>query len=210
MPTLFSYCVAHDSGAAPNPFWGVCTLVICKPVIRRVAEVGDWIVGTGSKNSSAGDMSGRVIYVMKITEKLKMEDYDAYTQKYLLKKVPEWSSNDQRRKVGDSVYDFSSDPPTVRQSVHSEKDRKKDLSGKYALLSKKFWYFGDKAPKLPDNLQVIVKKGPAHRSNANAPYVESFLKWLYNLKWKQNRLHGKPQQNYEDGCKCDCHPAVGK
>lgn len=44
---LFSYCIPVDDGAAPNPFWGVCTLAICKPAIRRVAEVGDWIAGVG-------------------------------------------------------------------------------------------------------------------------------------------------------------------
>ena len=50
-PTLFTYCIPIDDGAAPNPYWGICTLVICKPVIRRVANVGDWVVGIGSKNS---------------------------------------------------------------------------------------------------------------------------------------------------------------
>ena len=59
---LYSYCLKHDRGAAPNPFWGVCTLVICKPVIRRTADVGDWVVGFGSKNSPIGDVSGKVVY----------------------------------------------------------------------------------------------------------------------------------------------------
>lgn len=47
---LFSYCIPVDDGAAPNPFWGVCTLTICKSKIRRVAEIGDWVVGVGSVN----------------------------------------------------------------------------------------------------------------------------------------------------------------
>ena len=41
MPRLFTYVLAHDNGAAPNPFGGVCTLVICKPQIRRSAKEGD-------------------------------------------------------------------------------------------------------------------------------------------------------------------------
>ena len=32
---LFSYVVATDSGFAPNPFFGLCTLACCKPAIRR-------------------------------------------------------------------------------------------------------------------------------------------------------------------------------
>lgn len=39
-PTLFSYCIPYDDGAAPNPFWGLCTLAICKPRIRRAAKEG--------------------------------------------------------------------------------------------------------------------------------------------------------------------------
>ena len=64
-PRLFSYVVAHDGGAAPNPFWGVCTLVICKPKIRQSAEVGDWIAGTAPKSSPR---AGGLIYAMKVTK----------------------------------------------------------------------------------------------------------------------------------------------
>ncbi|WP_395051688.1 hypothetical protein [Flavobacterium sp.] len=38
MPKLFLYCIPFDDGAAPSPFWGVCTLNICKPVIRKNAK----------------------------------------------------------------------------------------------------------------------------------------------------------------------------
>jgi hypothetical protein len=71
VPRLFSYVLRKDDGAAPNPFWGVCTLAICKPVIRRTAEVDDWVVGTGSKRAPDGrDLSGTVVYAMRITKKL--------------------------------------------------------------------------------------------------------------------------------------------
>ena len=53
--TLYSYVVEHDTGYAPNPDSGVCSLCRCKfresPVSRRniveLAKKGDWIVGTG-------------------------------------------------------------------------------------------------------------------------------------------------------------------
>jgi hypothetical protein len=210
MVTLFSYCVAHDTGAAPNPFWGICTLVICKPAIRRKAGIGDWIVGTGSKTSPVGDMSGRVVYVMKVTEKLTMEEYDTFTQQYLPEKVPDWSSPDPRRRLGDSIYDFSCTPPKMRQSVHSgkdlEKNLKRDISGRNALLSNHFWYFGDKACKLPDNLQQIVIQGPSHRSNLNDSYVEKFLEWFFGLGLEPNRLYGRPQKELFKGSRicCEC------
>ena len=45
MPHIYSYVVAHDTGAAPNVDGGICTIAICKPAIRRNAQEGDWIVG---------------------------------------------------------------------------------------------------------------------------------------------------------------------
>ncbi len=48
---IYSYVLRYDDGVAPNPFFGFCTLAVCKPVIRRKAQVGDWIIGTGSKEN---------------------------------------------------------------------------------------------------------------------------------------------------------------
>ncbi len=42
---IYAYILKVDSGFAPNPFHGWCTLACCKPAIRRKARPGDWIVG---------------------------------------------------------------------------------------------------------------------------------------------------------------------
>jgi hypothetical protein len=193
MAALYSYRITHDTGAAPNPFWGICTLVICRPGIRRATEAGDWIVGTGSSNSPIGDISDRVVYAMRVSQKMTMQECDMYTQQLLPQKVPRWFDHDPRRRLGDSVYDFSHDPPRVRKSVHKEEDREKDLGGRYALLSDHFWCFGDQAMPLPDSLHVLVKKGPGHRSKVNAPYIGRFLEWLYGLALEPSRMYGTPQ-----------------
>jgi hypothetical protein len=205
MVTLFSCVVRSDDGAAPNPFGEICTLVICKPSIRRKAEIGDWIIGTGSKNSPIGDMRGKVVYVMKVTEKLTMEEYDTYTKKFLPVKIPEMSSCESHSKFGDSIYDFSCRPPRMRQGVHREKNRQKDLGGLYALLSKHFWYFGHnvKGYKLPDNLQQIVQQGRGHRSRLNEPYIEQFLNWLHDLGLKPGS-YGRPMELLRDSSNISC------
>jgi hypothetical protein len=118
-PTLFSYVVRDDAGSAPNPYWGVCTLVICKPKIRRAAQVGDWVVGTGSARSPIGNIRGRMIYAMRITDKMTLREYDAWAQEYRPEKVPDPSNSDPRRAVGDAVYDFSEDPPLKRPGPHN-------------------------------------------------------------------------------------------
>ena len=99
MVTLFSYRITHDTGAAPNPFWGVCTLVICKPRIRLAAQVGDWIVGTGSANSPIRDISDSVVYAMRVSQKMTMREYDTYTQQFLPQKVAKWFDRDPRRRL---------------------------------------------------------------------------------------------------------------
>ena len=48
MTKLYSYVLREDTGFAPNPYHGFCTLACCKGPIRMRAEVGDWIIGTGS------------------------------------------------------------------------------------------------------------------------------------------------------------------
>jgi len=196
---LYSYCLRYDDGAAPNPFWGICTLVICKPVIRRSAQVGDWIVGLGSANSPLGDISSCVVYAMKVSDKMTMQDYDKYCQTYIPRKLPKWRSRkDYRLRVGDCIYDYShGEPPKLRWSVHDESNRERDLGGKYALISNHFFYFGDKPLKLPNRLRPIIHATQGHKSNSNQPYLEEFVKWISNCGFKPNKLYGEPQLKSE-------------
>ncbi len=191
--TLFSYCIPYDYGAAPNPFWGLCTLAICKPIIRRVAKEGDWVVGTGSVNSPIGNVSGRVVYAMRVTRKMTMKEYDQFTQSEFPGKVPLRESADPRRLYGDSIFDFSTPIPSLRPSVHNEKNRSTDLSGECVLLSDHFFYFGDQPVALPEALRKIVKQGPGHRSRDNAPFVDAFVRWIDNLGYPLAKPIGKPQ-----------------
>jgi len=86
MRRLFSYVVEHDEGRSPNPFGRYCTLAHCKfnrkgrrRNIVEIAKEGDWIVGTGGASvRSAGH--GRIVYAMKVTQKLPLEDYYANTR----------------------------------------------------------------------------------------------------------------------------------
>ena len=58
---IFSYALRYDDGAAPNPFWGICTLAIRKPSIRLAAEVEDWIIGLGPVDSHLGDIPDSLV-----------------------------------------------------------------------------------------------------------------------------------------------------
>jgi hypothetical protein len=190
-PTLYTYCIPYDDGAAPNPFWGQCTLVICKPRIRKVARPGDWVVGTGVTNSVGGINS--VVYSMRVSTTLTMREYDAFTKARLPAKVPDWRNRDHRRRLGDSIYDFSHDPPGQRHGVHDADNMRTDLSGSNALLSDHFFYFGNNATELPTRLHAIVKSGQGHRSISNAQYIDESVDWIESLGYEPNSLEGDPQ-----------------
>lgn len=195
---LFSYCIPVDDGAAPNPFFGVCTLVICKPVIRRIAEIGDWVVGVGSKNVNGKDYSGKLVYAMKISEKMSLKEYDELCRNELTEKIPDIYSTDYERKVGDCIYNFENDPKgKLRPSVHNLGNRTTDLSGLNALLSTHFYYFGDNPIPIPNHLTDIIKQGQGHKSDSNNNLRLDFLDWIESLGYKKNQIYGKPQIRIE-------------
>lgn len=193
--TLYSYCLRYDDGAAPNPYWGVCTLAICKPAIRKVAKKGDWVVGLGSKRSPVGDKSGQVVYAMKVTKPvLSMAEYDEYCRKDLPEKIPDWRGPDFRRKVGDCIYDFRhGKQPRLRPSVHSEANRETDLRGERVLLSGHFYYFGDQPVPLPKRLLPIVHQTQGRKSHANDEHVDTFVAWIEGRGFRRDAVLGKPQ-----------------
>ena len=118
MTVIYSYVLRIDDGAAPNPFWGICTLVICKPTIRRKAQVGDWVIGTGSKNTKLKDgkiydYSDSIVYAMKISDKKSLKEYDEFCK----------SSLTEKRMFGhitsgDTVGNLEIEWPTSRVKLH--------------------------------------------------------------------------------------------
>ncbi|HEV8059000.1 MAG TPA: hypothetical protein VGP68_03960 [Gemmataceae bacterium] len=87
MPKLFSYVVDHDLGFAPNPFGGFCSLAKCKHGtikctngtmkrnIVEMAQEGDWIAGTGGADLAKSAGHGKLIYAMRVDEKLQLGEY---------------------------------------------------------------------------------------------------------------------------------------
>lgn len=200
MTKIYSYVLRYDDGAAPNPFWGLCTLTICKPVIRRTAQIGDWVIGTGSKNTrlsdgNCHDFRDSIVCAMKITNIRTLEEYDEYCNHSLTNKIPKWKTKDWRLKVGDCIYDYSKEnEPTIRKGVHNEENRKKDLSGQNALLSDHFYYFGAEAKPLHTELTQLIKKNQGHKKIENKNLIEKFEKWI--AQFEKNKLYSDSQMKW--------------
>jgi hypothetical protein len=162
-------------------------------VIRRTANVGDWIVGVGSKNVRGKNFSGKMVYEMKITEIMSFAEYDEFCCEVLPKKIPDIDSRSYKQKVGDCQYDYSNGKKAVqREGVHLPKNRAKDLRGKNALLSNHFYYFGSNAEKLPARFLILARQGQGHQSNKNEEIKDEFIKW-FEKKFERNKLYGEPQ-----------------
>ena len=174
---LYTYVVTHDTGFSPNPFWGACTLADCKPVIRRTAEVCDWIVGLSPKANG-----NRVVYAMLVDEILSYEDY--YLDERFGEKIPDFSRGEVVYKCGDNIYKpLPNGEFRQLQSIHSngpkENPKKKahDLSGVNVLISKTFHYFGSSEPGLPTKLSEL-KVGRAHKSKFSQETISRFLQFI--------------------------------
>ena len=176
MTRLHTYVVATDLGLAPNPFHGVCTLAVCKPVIRRTARVGDWILGTGSK---ARGHRGRAVYAMQVAETLDFEAY--WLDPRFRAKRPD-PAGSPSRKVGDNLYRL--DPATgawntVLGASDDEGDRARDLSGRQVLIAWDFVYWGGEGPPVPPCADVdVVCPGRGHRNRFPSEAVDAFAAWV--------------------------------
>ena len=173
---LYSYIVKHDTGFAPNPFHGYCTLACCKPIIRRKAEKGDWVVGLTPK--CAGN---RIVYIMRVDDVVQsFRDY-WFDPRFRAKK-PSYTGGLQRR-CGDNIYKPLTEGGYLQvRSMHSNGalehagNKAHDLSGKCILVSETFAYFGSKPKLLPSELgSLIVGKG--HRSRFSEETKAALLRF---------------------------------
>jgi hypothetical protein len=141
-------------------------------------------------------MSGKLVYAMMVTNKMSMAEYDAHTRTELPGKIPDWSSPELQRRLGDAIYDYShSKNPLLRKSVHGEANRITDLSGENALLSTHFFYFGDEAIPLPDGLRPIAQNQQGHRKQLNGPCIGEFVNWVNGFRVAPGTVIGKPLFN---------------
>lgn len=169
---LFSYVVDHDYGVSPNPESGLCSLSRCKygtPQKANLVEkvmVGDWVIGTVGKNNLKEDSN---IMLGGLLYAMKV------TKKITLKEYVAQYSN--RR---DAYFESGCD--------------RENLSGRFALLSDTYFYFGNKAISLDELPQYdahpIAKKGPGYRRDFDEVYVQQLEAWF--LTQYQIGQIGKP------------------
>ncbi|WP_199858747.1 hypothetical protein [Microbacterium sp. CFBP 8794] len=183
---IHSYVVDHDIGFAPNPYHGYCTLATCKQEIRRVAEVDDWVIGTGAaKNRRAGYL----VYAMRIEEALTFDDY--WRDSRFGRKRPDLSGS-RKVRFGDNIYHCETGVWVQENSRHSRADGtpepihiERDTKSDRVLISSDFVYFGKDGPPVPSELRtrypmdLVSLRG--HRNRFPAEQVAEAEAWLRTL-----------------------------
>lgn len=186
---LYSYIIKHDTGFSPNPFHGYCTLACCKPVIRRTAKKGDWVIGLTPK-----EYGNRIVYLMRVDEEPK--SYAEYWQDRRFKAKRPRYDDGLPSKCGDNIYEPQGFEYRQLRSAHSDGERenpkmkKRDLSGKRVLISKTFAYFGSKPRALPPGLRCLVV-GRGHRSQFSEEVKAAFLRFTRSVKFG---IHAAPHR----------------
>jgi len=191
MATLRSYVVRYDSGFAPNPFYGYCTLATCKPDIRNAAQVGDWIVGCGS-NEKTVRRGGHLVYAMRVEEILTFGQYDSDSR--FGNKKP-YRKGSRKQSCGDNIYhrDAADSVWLQRDSFHSNADGSRhanhvdiDTRVNRVLISQDFVYFGGEGPEFAGHLRdhqgrSICKSGRGQLRFDDQALIRAFEDWVHEL-----------------------------
>ena len=175
--------VLVDSGLAPNPYHGFCTLAVCKPKIRETASLGDWIIGTGSKTRG---FQNRLVYAMRVTEEMTFNEY--WTDPRFRRKRPYVRGN-RTQICGDNIYFREKDGNWHQEcSLHDRHQVLRDTSTDRVLVSDDYIYWGGDGPEIPERFrnygeegEDIRKKGPGHKNRFSPSLARDFLKWLRSL-----------------------------
>ena len=184
MGKVYIYVVDRDLGFAPNPFHGFCTLATCKPRIRNVAKVDDWVIGMGGGRLNA---TGRCVFAMKITQIVPFNEYWLNPEFNDKKPIRNGS---KKMMLGDNIYFYNSENSIWLQahSHHSLADGsvnnfnlERDTKSSNVLISKHYYYFGKSAPIIPANLlsSVGYRNMVGHRVY-DYNIASQIIKWIEN------------------------------
>ncbi|CAM5209446.1 hypothetical protein CDEF62S_00551 [Castellaniella defragrans] len=189
---LYSYVVRYDSGFAPNPFGGYCTLATCKSRIRKGAAVNDWIIGCGS-NAKHVRRGGYLVYAMRVTEALTFQAYSVDPR--FSRKIP-YRRGSRKQSCGDNIYFRNPEDTTgwlQRDSFHSNKGGSLhpkhlsiDTSVDRVLVSEDYIYLGGYGPEIPGYLRNyhgsnVCKSGIGYSVFHDPELIIEFVHWIRSI-----------------------------
>lgn len=170
---LSSYKLSHDTGFAPNPFFGTLTLATGAPEIRLAAAVDDWIAGfTSARLCRDAVGTERLVFLMRVEEVLSLAEY--FADGRFARKIPSLDGAPEVERHGDNIYQPIRDRADVPEhfeqlpNLHhwdhahrceDQRSKRYDVGGRRVLVATEFVYFGREAIHVPDFARPVVPKG---------------------------------------------------
>lgn len=201
MSDLYTYVMRHDSGLAPNPFGGACTLAVCTPNHQGSrAKRGDWIAGVSDKSRGY-----KLIYVMEVDERVHMNDY--FRDERFIAKKPILDGTAQQR-CGDNFYSLDVNGLWIQHPNRYHTGATclaQDTRKPCVFVARHFWYLGRKAVDMPEEFLLMFGRRGVRVSHP-PKLVASFKAWVQSsLKQGVNAL---PRDFEGDGRSPSSAPAT--
>lgn len=195
---ICTYTMTSDTGFAPNPFYGYCTLAACTPNhMHALLDKGDYIAGFFTDRASP-----YLVYWLKVDEVL---GYDEYFHDPRFKRKRPNLSGTWLSRCGDNIYCHDKSGKWAQKDTlyHKEKDLfDKDTRYAVVYIGRKFSYFGanaySKNNRLPKDCLGALKKGKGikYAEGKTHPYYTKYLSWLNS---KPLGRHGNPRDRDKKG-----------
>jgi hypothetical protein len=175
---VFTYVIDHDLGFAPNPFHGVCTLACCKPRIRKKAELGDIVLGTGAVMPQ---LRGHLTYWMQVDE---ITTFDVYWRDHRFRHKKPVMKGTTVYRYGDNIYHRDGQEMYRQEySFHSLEDgavsggdlRRDTGTTDKVLIGRNFAFWGKSGPVLPKHLSCFVRR---ERHLFSEEQKNALMQWL--------------------------------
>jgi Nucleotide modification associated domain 2 len=169
-----SYAIVHDTGFAPNPFGGYCTLAACTPNHQGILfSRGDWLVGHATADRGHG-----MIYAMEMSEVL---DFDTYYNDLRFEHEEPRFDQTWREACGDNIYHRAGDGAWLQYPTlfhGTPQNRVQDTRYPRVFISEHFDYFGENAPAIQEQFRVLVRDRQGCKCSYPNDLVKSFVEWL--------------------------------
>lgn len=174
---VWCYVITYDSGAAPNFEPPLTTLTVCKPRIRKSANVGDLVLAfNGNRLNPLQPHSvrwaGIVSEVITLADYWKDSRFEGKKPGRL--RQPGESPDNIYRPIGDGNFE------QVENETHKPSAMVRDVGGANALALNPSWYFGRAIAVVPEHFGLRMTGGRRghRRSEIDEVMWRELKRWL--------------------------------
>ncbi len=169
---VHTYVIAVDAGSAPNYDRPFVTLAVCKPRIRRKAEIGEVVLAFAGKDVNPAEPH-TVVWAGIVGEKMSFAEY--WNDRRFAAKKPDKSAhpdNFYRPLDGGLLW--------VANDVHGPDATNHDTSGKFVLSFSPSWRFGAHGPLMPIefDLRMVGGRRGERVADLTEPEWKRLRAWL--------------------------------